>query len=182
MRQRRSGRVAFGGMMAGLTLVVMLMGGVIPLATFCAPAVGGVLILLTAVECGARAAWGSYAAVALLSLWLLPDVEMSAIFALFLGYYPLLKGPLDKLRSPAVRWGAKLLLFNAAIQLMYFLLLVLFPVGYLAAEMGGYGRGMIAALLVLANIAFCLYDFALRNVLQLYLLKLHPLLARHGWD
>lgn len=177
MRQKRSGQVAFGGMMAALTLAVMLLGEAVPLATFCAPAIGGILIMLTAEECGPRAAWGSYAAVALLSLWLLPDVEMSMIFALFLGWYPLAKPRLDRLRHHVLRLAAKLALFNAAVQLMYLVLLVLFPVGYLTAEMGGYGRGMIAALLVLANLAFCLYDLALCRVRWLYLARLRPRLT-----
>lgn len=180
MRQKKSGQIAFGGVMASLALVVMLLGGIIPLATFCAPAIGGVLVMLAAAECGAHLAWGMYAAIALLSLWLVPDLEMGMIFACFLGYYPLVKPWLDGIRLPPLRWGAKLLLFNSAVLCMYFLLLVLFPVGYLVAEMGGYGRGMMAALLGLANLAFCVYDLALRNVLRLYLLRVHPLLCRHG--
>lgn len=180
MRQKKSGQVAFGGVMAALSLAVMLLGGIIPLATFCAPAIGGVLVMLAAVECGTYLAWGMYAAVALLSLWLVPDLEMSMVFACFLGYYPLVKPLLDGIRFSLLRWGAKLLLFNGAVQCMYFLLLVLFPVGYLVSEMGGYGRGMLAALLALANFAFCVYDLALCSVRRLYMLRLRPLLGRHG--
>lgn len=58
MRQKKSGQIAFGGVMAGLALVVMLLGGIFPLATFCAPAIGGALVMLAAAECGARLAWG----------------------------------------------------------------------------------------------------------------------------
>lgn len=180
MRQKRSWQVAFGGVMAGLALAVMLLGGVIPLATFCAPAVGGILVMLAGAECGLRLAVGMYAVVALLSLWLVPDIEMSMIFLCFLGYYPLLKPWLDGIRRPVLRWGAKLVLFNGAVLLMYLVLLVLFPVGYLTAEMGGYGRAMVAALLALGNFAFCVYDAALRNVLRLYTEKLRPKLYRYG--
>lgn len=180
MRQKRSGQIAFGGVMASLALVVMLLGGIIPLATFCAPAIGGMLVMLAAAECGTHLAWGMYAAIALLSLWLVPDLEMGMIFACFLGYYPLVKPLLDGIRLPLLRWGAKLLLFNSAVRCMYFLLLVLFPVGYLVTEMGGYGRGMTAALLALGNLAFCVYDLALCSVRRLYMLKLRPLLYRYG--
>lgn len=180
MRQKRSGQAAFGGVMAGFALTVMLLGGTIPLATFCAPAIGGILVMLAGVECGPRPAWCMYAAVALLSVWLVPDIEMSMIFVCFLGYYPLLWPGLNRIRHPALRWGTKLLLFNGAVLLMYLVLLVVFPVGYLMAEMNGYSRAMVTALLALGNLAFCIYDAALCNVLRLYRVKLQPMLRRHG--
>ena len=43
-RQTGSWRVAFCGIMAGLCVAVMLCGSVLPLATFCAPALGGILL------------------------------------------------------------------------------------------------------------------------------------------
>ena len=41
----RSRKIAVGGMMTALAVAVMLLGGVIPAATFCCPALAGLLLL-----------------------------------------------------------------------------------------------------------------------------------------
>ena len=38
------------GVMCGLSIVMMLSGSIIPFATFCAPAIGGILLMPVAVE------------------------------------------------------------------------------------------------------------------------------------
>jgi len=107
--------------------------------------------------CGGRIAWAWYGAVAILGLLLAPDKEAAAVFA-FLGYYPILKPKLDRLPL-ALLW--KLLLFNAAILSMYWLLANLFGMTELNAEFGEMGTVMPAVLLLLGNVTFLLLDLLL---------------------
>ena len=97
-------------------------------------------------------AW--YGAVAFLSLLLAPDKEAAAIF-LFLGYYPIIKPKLDKLRFGMV-W--KLLLFNTAVAVMYWLLLAVFGMIELLAEYREMGTVLLGVALVLGNVTFWLID------------------------
>lgn len=145
---------ALGGVTAALAVVVMCLGGLIPLATFVCPMLCILLLRAVAGICGSRMGWAWYGAVAILSLLMGPDKEGSAIF-LFLGFYPLVKPKLEKLPLP---WLWKGLLFNAAILLMYALLIHLFGMAALASEFAEMGTVLLIVTLVLGNVTFFLLD------------------------
>lgn len=146
--------VALGGVLAALAVVVMALGGTIPVATYVCPVVDMLLLQVVLKTCGERIAWAWYGAVVILVLLLSPDKEAAAIFA-FLGYYPILKPKLDRTGAP---WLWKGLLFNGVILLMYWLLLNLFGMAQLAAEFQGMGIAMTVVTLILGNATFFLMD------------------------
>ncbi len=152
-------QMALGGMMAALAVVIMCLGGLIPLATFVCPMLCMLLLRLVARLCGSRIGWAWYGAVAILSLLMGPDKEAAAVF-LFLGYYPLVKPLLEKLPLP---WLWKGLLFNAAVFIMYTVLLHLFGMAELAAEFEEMGTALLAITLILGNITFFLLDIVLNR-------------------
>ena len=165
------------GVMCGLSIVMMLSGSIIPFATFCAPAIGGILLMPVAVECGMKLAWVCYGAVAALSLLFVPDKEMAAIFVFLLGYYPLLKAYIERAKYRPVRFVVKAAVFNGAVFAMYGALLYLFPLQYIVQEFASTAKPMLALLILLGNLCFWIYDAALANILQLYVIKLKPKLA-----
>ena len=99
MRRRKSGRIARCGVLCALAMTLMLGGSVLPFATFCAPAMGGILLVPIAMECGMRLAWVSYAALSILSVLFVPDKESAFIFVFLLGHYPLLKAYLQRIQA-----------------------------------------------------------------------------------
>ena len=143
-----------GGVFAALALVIMCLGGLIPVATFVCPMLCCLLVKLILALCGRRTAWAWYAAVAILSVLMAPDKEAAAIF-LFLGYYPMVKPRLDGTR---LKWLWKLLLFNASIGVMYALMIHLLGMADVAAEYEEVGFAMAAVMLVLGNVTFFLLD------------------------
>ena len=104
-------KIAFGGMFAALAVVIMSLGGLIPVATFTCPMLCMLLLAFVTKMCGNRIGWAWYGAVAVLSVLLGPDKEAAAVFA-FLGFYPIVKPWFDRLRYPLI---PKLLLFNVLI-------------------------------------------------------------------
>ena len=90
-QQRKSWAMAYCGIVAALCVALMLLGAVIPIAMFIAPAVAGFLIATVCVECGRTMALTAYAAVGLLAVLFVPDKEVALIFVFLLGYYPLAK-------------------------------------------------------------------------------------------
>lgn len=147
-------KTALGGMLAALAVVLMTMGGMIPVATYVVPMICMLILKLVASLCGIRIAWAWYGAVTLLGLLLCPDKEAAAVFAA-LGYYPIVKPRLDRTKLP---WLWKGLLFNGSILLLYWILLNLFGIGELVREFEGMGTAMTAVLLVLGNVVFLLLD------------------------
>ena len=173
--------MAYCGMAAALCVALMLLGAVIPIAMFIAPAVAGFLIATVCVECGRTMALTAYAAVSLLALLFVPDKEVALIFVFLLGYYPLAKPKFDRIRPALLRVLCKLLLCNGAVLAMYGLLFLLVPAGSVAQELRTTALAGAALTLAMGNVAFLLYDRALHNMLLLYRLvwqpKLHKMLG-----
>lgn len=155
--RKKTKDVALGGIMAALAVVIMCMGGLIPIATFVCPMLCMVLLVFVFRSCGRRIAWAWYGAVSILSVLLGPDKEAAAVF-LFLGYYSIIKPRLDRLR---LKWLWKLLLFNGAILLMYWLLMGVFGMTQLSAEFEELGTVLTAVMLLLGNVIFFLLDHLL---------------------
>ena len=160
--------MAYCGMAAALCVALMLLGAVIPIAMFIAPALAGFLIATVCVECGRTMALTAYAAVSLLALLFVPDKEVALIFVFLLGYYPLAKPRFDRIRPAVLRCVCKLLLCNAAVLAMYGLLLVLIPAGSISQELRTTAWIVTLSTLAMGNVAFLLYDRALHNLLMLY--------------
>lgn len=149
--------IALGGMMAALAVVMMSLGGLIPVATFVCPVLCMMLLAFVLKMCGRRIGWAWYGAVSILGLLLGPDKEAAAVFA-FLGFYPIVKSRLDGKKLGVF---LKLLIFNGAILLMYWVLIHLFGMDAIAAEYQELGTVMTAVMLILGNVTFFMLDKAL---------------------
>lgn len=146
--------VALGGMLAAVALVIMCMGGMIPLATYVCPMLCILAQYIVFQTCGKRIAWTWYVAVALLSMLLCSDKEAATVFML-LGYYPMLKPLLEKL---PLSWLWKILYFNSMVILLYTLLLKFLGLESVSDEFSGFGIASVIVLLVLGNVTFFLLD------------------------
>ena len=177
-RSTESRRIALGGVFTALALVVMLLGGMFPFATFSAPALAGILIVPAAIEFGMKTGYLLYAAIGLLSFFVVPDKEMAFIFIFLFGFYPLLKATLERLHCKWLQWVVKLLVFNGCVLCMYGLILFVFPIGAVVDEFEEMGMLFAALLLLLGNLAFVIYDVALARVVGLYCAKMRPRLMR----
>ena len=87
--KRSTKELALCGVMTALSVVLLCLGGVIPLAVYACPMLASCALLVLREMCRAQYAWCCWASVALLTLLLGPDKEAAALY-LFLGYYPLL--------------------------------------------------------------------------------------------
>ncbi len=150
----KAAAIALGGVLAAVAVVIMALGGMIPLATFVCPMLCMLLLRLIGKQCGSRIAWAWYGAVAILSCLLSPDKEAAAVFV-FLGYYPVIKPKMDAL---PLSWLWKGLLFNVAILFMYGVLIYLLGMYELMGEFAQMGKVMTAATLILGNVTFFLLD------------------------
>lgn len=161
MRNSNAKVIALGGLLAAVALVILCLGGLIPLATYICPMLCAIVQYIVYRCCGRRIAWTWYVAVALLALLLGPDKEAALVFVM-LGYYPMVKPFFEKSRL-SVLW--KLLLFNGAVLILYGLLLKLLGLDAVAAETEELGIIGLVILLVMGNAVFFLLD-RLLTILQ----------------
>ena len=107
--RRQSRKAALCGMMAALTVVILCLGGMIPLATFACPILAMLCLIPAVCEYGPGTALILYGAASILALLLGPDKEIALLYA-FLGWYPALRPRLDSIPK-AVGWLVKCGLF-----------------------------------------------------------------------
>ena len=171
--RKQSVTVAFCGMAAALSVVIMLIGGVIPAATYAVPMLCGALLLPILIELGKSAAWATFFSVAFLALILGFDKE-AAFFYLFIGYYPIVKWPLDKIRPKWKRMLCKGMLFAGAIGLMYGFLYLLFPMEAMIQEFKEMGVFLSVGFVIAYVGCMFLYDMLLVRLLPLYANRIRP--------
>ena len=162
-------QIALGGVLAALAVVILLLGGIIPIGTYIAPMLASMplIVLLTELPRGLCLGW--YAIVAILGVTLCPDKETAFVFV-FLGWYPIARPALDRLpRLPRI--AAKLLIFNLAVAALYALLILVFRLEALVQEAKETGLAMLLVLVVLGNLTFLFYDVLLNRLTALYRIK-----------
>ena len=162
-------QVALGGVLAALAVVILLVGGIIPVGTYVAPMLAALPLVILLAELPRSLCLGWYCIVALLGVLLCPDKETAFVFV-FLGWYPLAKPGLDRLpKLPGLL--CKLLIFNASTAALYALLILVFRLDALVQEAQETGMILLIAILLLGNLSFILFDLVLGRLTILYQIK-----------
>lgn len=169
--RKLSVKVSFCGIVAALSTTLMFLTGVVPIATLAIPALAGCLLIAVVVEAGLAWGFGVYGVCSVLAFLLAPDREAALFYVLFFGYYPVLYAVLGRIKSKALRYAAKLLIFNAAVAAET--LLSIYVLGIPLESVQFLGKFTPLVLLILANLVFVLYDFALDGLIATYVHRIH---------
>lgn len=167
-KNNSSFNVALGGVCASLALVLMLVTAVVPVLDFAMPAAAGVLMAVIVIEINKKWAFISYIAISVLSLLIVPSKEVGLLFAMFLGYYPILKSLCEKIKNRTFQWASKLAVFNVAVISYYLVTVNVLSSTELMEEAGEFGRYGLWTLLAAANAVFVVYDIALTRLISMY--------------
>ena len=151
--REQSRKIATCGVSAALGVVIMILGAVTGLGLYVCPMVTGVFLQPIGKRWGIRMQITVWAAISLLSLVLVSDLEETLLFIGLFGWYPALRPWLQR-KPKGLRIFLKLLIFNVVFILLEFVIAqILFPEVLNAV--------LVISLLVLGNLVFLLYDFTL---------------------
>lgn len=165
----KSYKVALGGIISAMSLLVMLLASIIPGLEYATPAFAGMLLVIIVIEISMRWAFLTYAAIALLVFFLVPNKESGLLFIAFLGYYPILKSVLEtRIKRTAAQWAVKLLIFNISVMIYYKLVMMLVVSPEIADTESKLGEYALYILLCFANIVFIIYDIAMTRIVTVY--------------
>ena len=164
----KSREIALCGMLNALAVVLMNLGSLVPLATFCTPLLAMLVLLPVLEEYGARMGWAAWVSVSILSLLLVTDLETALVYVFF-GWYPMVRPKVAAIRSKVLRFGVKFLICNGLIFTLYGLVLRLMG---LTADLLDSTRLMNALLLILGNLVFFLTDLVLQRMTLVWTVKL----------
>jgi hypothetical protein len=160
--------LAVCAMLSALGVVLLYLGAFIEVLNLSAAVFASFVCIIAVAEYGGSAPWLIYGVVSALSLMLLPNKLPAVYFALFFGFYPILKAKLDKINS-VVAWLLKEIVFN--ISLFLIIALSIFVFGLQNNDLIGGGL-MLWALIALSEIVFVLYDIVLGRLVVFYKVKL----------
>lgn len=152
--QNNTKRIALGGMLAGVAVVIMCLGGLIPVATYICPMLCCLTQFLVLRFCGRKLAWTWFFVVCVLSLVVGPDKEAVLVFTA-IGYYPILKPYFDRYKLGNL---LKLALFNASIFVAYGIMICFLGMEELVSENMEFGLIGLAVIIILGNVTFFLLD------------------------
>lgn len=170
--------VSLCGIMSGLAVALMFCLGMIPGFEYVSPMVAGVLVWVIRERLGVRYGLVSFAAVGLLTMLFTANYEASMMFIFLLGYYPIVRQYIMKLKHAALRWVTKIALYAVAAVSCYFVLINLFGMKQLLEDMGEFGQYGQWVLLGLGAVAFVLYDLFLGLFFPFYEKVLKPKISK----
>lgn len=168
MARRKSSfdkRIVVAGVLVALSVIILYLGCAIEVLDLTMSAIVSLLVVIIVIEMGHNYAWLTYVATAILSLVLLPQKTPAIFYACFMGFYPIVKSYIEKIRSALVRWIIKIVIGNAAIALMFLFMSIFVPEEFAMLE-------MIIILYILALAAFITYDIALTRLITVYFIKI----------
>ena len=114
-----------------------------------------------------------FAATALAAMLLLPEKFTPSLYALLIGYYPMIKELIERMGKKSAKrgliavlhWAVKLVFFNAA-------LLAVALVAIYILILPESAEWMQITMILLANAAFVLYDIALTKMISAYFFRI----------
>ena len=171
--RRSSRRIAFCALTAALGTVLMCLGGLIPIATYCSPMLASLLMIPVLEEYGRREAWMVWAVTAMLSLLLSPDREAAFLY-LFVGYYPILRPFLETLKPRILSLSVKFLFFTLALGAMYALLIWVFQLSELLEEARAASLLLNLLFFVMLVAVMMIYDLAFGRLCLVYRYRIRP--------
>ena len=173
-KRKKTRRLAISAILSALGVVILYLGALVEVLDVSAAAIASLLCVLAVLEMGGAWPWLIYFVVTILSLVLLPVKFAAFLFALFLGYYPILKAYCERLR-PLASWVLKMVSFNAALALMLLLFHLFLP------DTEWTGPWYYVVLYLFGNVVFVLYDVALTRLISTYLRRLRGRFGIKNW-
>jgi hypothetical protein len=174
---KQTKKLTISAMVVALGTVFMLLGAVIEVFDLTAVALASVLVAFVYIEIGSPYTWLVWICTTLCTFLFYQHSPMWFIYLVLFGVYPILKGYIERLKH-ALWLPLKLVFGNIAMLAIFFG--TTFVLGLpMDTELFGLPKETVyVILLVLANIAFFLYDKFLTVLVRFYMVKLHPVLNK----
>lgn len=165
---KNSLKIAISGVLTALSVILLYIGSIIWLFAYIMPLAAGLIMIIVTDFADKKLALVVYFSVSIISIAMLSDKECALLYALFFGYYPIIKPSLDKILNRFVKWILKFAIFNFAVVSAEMICIYIFMIPF----DNEFGKAGIALLIILANIIFVVYEKLFGGVRIIYEKKL----------
>ena len=175
-RKKLSFKVALGGVIAALSLLLMLVAGVTTSLVYAIPMITGAFLMVLVIEFGAGFAGLEYLAISIISMLLLGNKEAAIMYVAFFGYYPIIKSFIEKYMGKILSWIVKYVIFNVSMVVAYFVVSKIFMITF--DDMEVFGKYALLILLLAGNVLFVVYDIMLTRLITIYVYRWQKYIKR----
>lgn len=158
-------KVAVAALMAALAATLLSIAGIIPTGSLGFSALAGLATAAALIECGWVPAILQFVSASVLGILIAANKDAAIVYVLFFGWYPLVKSLLERIRSRALCYVLKGIVFAIA----ELCALALVKAGFISVEISE----AVIWLLMLAGLAvFFIYDFCLSRLIDIYIRRI----------
>ncbi|MFZ5975599.1 MAG: hypothetical protein ACOYU3_09405 [Bacillota bacterium] len=166
---RGTQRITLSAMTISLTLVCIYLAGIIPAGKLGFLFLSSVFVAGLMVERETALALFAFAGTALLGVLIVQDKSLILPYVFFFGHFGIAKEYLERIQDKILCWAVKLLYFNAALALTYFIAMpLLFPNLNLGFP--------LYWLIIPAQLVFIVYDWLYTRVVHFYIDRIRRLI------
>ena len=166
-------RIALAGILSALSVVIMYIAAATEMLSLCGMIAAVFAVTFIYIEYGTKTALSVYGVVSVLTVLILPDKFTAVFFAVYAGYYPILKAKFEGMKSRLREWIFKIGSFN-------FVLILLFVLSKYVLVMETDTPVIELTVFALANLTFVLADTLATRLITLYLRKYRPQIKKRG--
>lgn len=160
-------RIAFTAVFTAFSAAFLYIASVFPSGQLGFLGVASLFGIAAVLEFGLWGGAAVYAGTALIGLLVVPSKSLVALYAIFFGYYPILKALTEKLKSRVLEWAVKLIVFNAALTAAIFVLtMTIFDFSLF--------NNRVYLIYLACNAVFVLFDIGVTRVIAVYLSRIYP--------
>ena len=171
---RTAHRISLAAMFASLSLLFLYLASVLPTMRIAMYFLSSVFVMGLVIEEEIGLAMLMYAAVSLLSLLLMPNILRVVPYVLFFGHYGIGKYYIQtRIKDKVVAYVVKLLYYNLALVLIYLLARQILIEDVFAQGVPFW------LFIVLAEVAFVVYDFSYAKVTTFYFNNIRRFLMKN---
>lgn len=156
-------KLTFSAVISSLAVAIMYIGSVLDVLDMSTAALASICVMIILTELGTKYAFMSFACIGVLSALLVPSKYAAIMFIGFLGFYPMAKRFFEQKFRGVFCLVLKFVLLNVCVALMT--VFSLFVMGAKLEEAIWFE----ILVLVLCNIVFVVYDYALSQLLRAYI-------------
>ena len=154
-------------MLSALGVVLLYAGSIIEVLDISMAVIASLLCVIAVIEYGGSAPWMIYGVTAVLAALLTPNKTPALFYAVFFGFYPILKEKFEKLPM-ALCWALKEITFNVCLVIAAFGTYFLF----MSNDNALINPITLAIGFVLCEAVFILYDIALTRLISFYIINI----------
>lgn len=164
--------MALVGVLAALSLVLLLLAAVSPSGRMGIVAVAGLVNAAAVISGGLHAGLLCWAVAGILGLILSPDKGNVLLYLVFFGLYPMVKSLIEQLRKAPLEWLCKLAFFNVVLTFCWFVLRDVLLAGLPAVF------EQLWVLYVGGNVVFLIYDYGFSKLVMFYAARIDKAIRR----